>query len=476
MTNALGFLKKLHFVGIGGIGMSGIAEILHNMDFEVTGSDVAVNSNIERLRGMGIKVYEGHSAENVTDADVLIYSSAVSSDNPELVRAKESYIPVIPRGEMLAELMRMKYAVAVSGSHGKTTTTSIISEILKGAGYDPTTIIGGRLNSDNNNASLGKHNIMVAESDESDRSFLLLYPSVAVITNIDKEHMESYADIDDVKDCFVKFANKVPFYGLNVVCLDDSEVSDIIPRLEKRILTYGLSAQADTKALNVEKNGFSVSFDVEHKGIAMGRVKINLPGDHIILNSLAAIAVALEMRVPFTTVADILERFEGVQRRMSVRYKSDTTMVIDDYGHHPTEIAATLKALHDATPGHKICAIFQPHRYTRTKSLMSEFTKCFFYADHLFVTDIYAASEQPIEGIKTEVLVREINKHGFKDAVHIKDMKEIYPVLEGIGFEQSIIITLGAGNITNFSHEIASYIRGKDEKQIGVHIIRGASK
>ena len=463
MTNAFGFLKKLHFVGIGGIGMSGIAEILHNMDFIVTGSDVAVNSNVERLRAMGISVYEGHSADNISGADVLVYSSAVRLDNPELARARESHIPVIQRGEMLAELMRMKFAVAVSGSHGKTTTTSMISEILNGAGYDPTTIIGGRLNRDNNNACLGKHNIMVAEADESDRSFLMLYPSVAVITNIDKEHMDSYSDFNDVKECFIQFANRVPFYGLNVVCLDDRSVSDIIPKLEKRFLTYGLSAQADTKALNVVKDGFSASFDVEHKGIAMGRVKVSLPGDHIILNSLAAIAVALEMRVPFTTVADVLEQFDGVQRRMSVRYKSDETMVIDDYAHHPTEIAATLKALRDAMPGRKICAVFQPHRYSRTKGLMSEFAKCFFDADYLFVTDIYAASEQPIEGVSSDVLVSEINKHGFKDAVHIREMKEVYPALDEIGYEQSVIVTLGAGSITKFSHEIASYLGGKHE-------------
>ncbi|MDR2870787.1 MAG: UDP-N-acetylmuramate--L-alanine ligase [Deferribacteraceae bacterium] len=466
MTNALGFFKRVHFVGIGGIGMSGIAEVLHNMNFSVSGSDISENANVKRLQAMGITVNIGHSADNLAGAEVLVYSSAVQPDNPELVKAKENFLPVIPRGEMLAELMRMQFAVAVSGSHGKTTTTSMISELLSAGGYDPTTIIGGRLNRTNDNAHLGKHNIMVAEADESDRSFLMLYPSIAVVTNIDHEHMESYADFADVKDCFVQFANSVPFYGRAILCLDNPQVADIIPRIEKRFITYGVKAQADVRGYNIQKDGFSVSFDVEVQGMEMGRVTVNLPGDHIILNSLAAIAVGLEMQMQFEDIAAVLSKFEGVQRRMSVRYKDDSTMVIDDYGHHPTEIMATLKAIREALPNYRICAVFQPHRYTRTENLMSDFAKAFFDADSLYVTDIYAASEQPIEGIDAPRLVNEVRAHGFKDVQHLPVWDDIYTQLEEQGYENTVVVTLGAGSITRLSHEIGEYIKKKQQSKI----------
>jgi UDP-N-acetylmuramate--alanine ligase len=461
MTNALGFFKRVHFVGIGGIGMSGIAEVLHNMNFSVSGSDVAANANVKRLQGMGITVHIGHSADNLAGAEVLVYSSAVSPDNPELVKAKENFLPVIPRGEMLAELMRMQFAIAVSGSHGKTTTTSMISEMLSAGGYDPTTIIGGRLNRTNDNAHLGKQNIMVAEADESDRSFLMLHPSIAVVTNIDHEHMDSYADFEDVKTCFVNFANKVPFFGRIVLCLDDPHVADIIPRLEKRFVTYGVKAQADVRGYNIVKDGFSVSFDVEVQGMQMGRVTVNLPGDHIILNSLAAIAVGLEMQMQFEDIADVLAQFEGVQRRMSVRYRDEQTLVLDDYGHHPTEIMATLKAIREAMPSHRICAVFQPHRYSRTANLMSGFAKAFFDADSLYITDIYAASEEPIEGIDAQRLVNEVRAHGFKDVQHLADWKDLYTQLEETGYDNTVVVTLGAGSITTLSHELGEYLRQK---------------
>ncbi len=458
MTNVFGFLKRVHFVGIGGIGMSGIAEVLHRMDFNVSGSDIAESANIERLRSMGIPVSIGHKAENISGADVIVFSSAVRKDNPELTAARDNHIPVIPRGEMLAELMRMQFAIGVAGSHGKTTTTSMIAEILTSAEYDPTTIIGGRLNRTNHNASLGTHNVMVAEADESDRSFLMLYPSVAVITNIDKEHMENYRDMEEVKHCFAAFANRVPFYGCTVLCLDDNAVADIIPMLEKRYVSYGIKAQADVRGTNIEKDGFSVSFDVEHKGVVLGRITVNQPGDHIILNSLAATAVGLEMHIPFTTIANVLGEFQGVQRRMSIRYRSHESIVIDDYGHHPTEIAATLKAVREALKGYRICAVFQPHRYTRTQALMAEFAKCFMDADHLFIMDIYAASESPIEGVNSQMLVKEIKNYGFKDARYLEDKSFLYPQLEEIGFDNTAIITFGAGSITKLSFEIAQYL------------------
>jgi UDP-N-acetylmuramate--alanine ligase len=334
----------------------------------------------------------------------------------------------------------------------------MVSEILSNGGYDPTTIIGGRLNRTENNAHLGSQHIMVAEADESDRSFLMLYPAIAIITNIDKEHMDNYSDFDDVKQCFADFANRVPFYGCNVVCLDDDSVADIIPQIAKRYISYGIKAQADVRGTNIHKDGFSVSFDVEHKGILLGRVTVNQPGDHIILNSLAAITVALELQVPFTSIAKALAEFQGVQRRMSVRYRNSDTIVIDDYGHHPTEIAATLKAVREALPGYRICAVFQPHRYSRTQSLMAEFAKCFMDADHLFVTDIFAASETPIDDVNTGTLIKAMKTHGFRDARYLEDWNELYPQLEDIGFDNTVVMTFGAGNITKLSFDIAGYL------------------
>jgi UDP-N-acetylmuramate--alanine ligase len=300
---------------------------------------------------------------------------------------------------------------------------------------------------------------MVAEADESDRSFLMLYPTVAVITNIDREHMENYENFKEVKQCFVEFANKVPFYGCNIVCLDDKEVMDIIPQLKKRFVTYGIKAQADVRAANIVKDGFSVSFDVEYKGMYLGGVTVNMPGDHIILNSLAAIAVCLEMQVPFTLISKVLGNFQGVQRRMSVRYRSENTIVLDDYGHHPTEIAATLRAIREAAVGYRVCAVFQPHRYSRTAALMQEFAKCFFDADHLFVTDIYAASEQPVKGITAQVLVSEIKKHSGKNVEYLKDWPDLYKRLNDIGYDRLVVITFGAGNITKFSYELGEHFQ-----------------
>ena len=362
MNSVFGRFSHIHFVGIGGIGMSGIAEVLHNMGFKVSGSDINENANVKMLREMGIKISIGHDESNVEYADVIVYTSAARDDNPELVRARQERKPVIKRGEMLSELMRLKFAVAVAGSHGKTTTTSMVAEIVKAAKLDPTILIGGRLNSTNNNASYGKSNIMIAEADESDRSFLMLYPSIAVITNIDYEHMESYKDFDDVKESFTEFANMVPFYGTSVLCIDNNNVADIIPNITKRFITYGTKAQADIRAVNIKKDGFSVSYDVKKGEDILGHIEIMLPGDHIVLNSLAALTAAMEMGIEFDIIAETLKNFSGVQRRMSIRYKSEKYIVIDDYGHHPTEIATTLKAVREASPESSIVVIFQPHR------------------------------------------------------------------------------------------------------------------
>jgi UDP-N-acetylmuramate--alanine ligase len=460
-----GKVKHIHFVGIGGIGMSGIAEVLKNMGFSVTGSDISENANVKRLKSLSIPVYIGHKKENVENADVVVYSSAVKLDNPELVAANQQYIPCIKRGEMLAELMRMKYSIVIAGSHGKTTTTSMIAEIFKAADLDPTIVIGGRLNSENNNASLGKSSIMISEADESDRSFLILYPTFSVITNIDLEHLDCYADLDDLKSAFAEFANKVPFYGKNFICLDDENCADIIPMLRKKFVTYGIKSKADITAMNIKKTGFKTSYNVNAYGEDLGEFELNFPGEHNISNSLAAIGVALEFSIDVNTIKCALKNFKGVQRRLSKRYESSEITVFDDYGHHPTEIKTTLKALREAYGNKKILVIFQPHRYTRTKFLMNQFAKSFFNADLLFITDIYPASEEPIEGVTSERLTLEIKNHGFKDVYYIQDLKDFYTYFEKEDCRDCIVVTFGAGNITNFSYEIAEYLQEKSKNK-----------
>jgi len=456
-----GKIKQIHFVGIGGIGMSGIAEVLHNLGFIVTGSDTARNSTVERLTSLGIDVVQGHSADNVGRADLVVYSSAVKMDNPELVQARDNYIPVIKRAEMLAELMRMKYSIVVAGSHGKTTTTSMIGEILYYADFDPTVVIGGRLNRDYNNALVGKSEFMVSEADESDRSFLILYPTVSVITNIDLEHLDAYEDMDDLKNAFIRFANKVPFYGVNILCIDDMNVTDIIPYIEKRFTTYGLSAKADVSGYDIKRTGFSVSFEVSLHGKKLGRVKLALPGEHNVLNALAAIAVGFELEIPFSRIKKGLENFQGVQRRLTLKLDSDNVKVIDDYGHHPTEIFTTLRAVREAFHDYRIVAIFQPHRYSRTSALMTDFAKCFFDADELYVSDIYAASEDPIENVNSERLVAEIKKHGFKDVFYIEKPADFLDNISNYRDQKTVFLTLGAGDITNFSSELAKVLEDK---------------
>lgn len=464
MNRVFGVYSHIHFVGIGGIGMSGIAEVLQKMGFTVSGSDISESANVERLRSVGINVFIGHDKNNIVGADVLVFTSAATIDNPEILAARECRMPVISRGEMLAELMRLKYAVAVAGSHGKTTTTSMIAEIVKEANLDPTILIGGRLNSTDNNAAFGNSNIMIAEADESDRSFLMLYPSIAIITNIDHEHMENYKNFDDVKESFTSFANRVPFYGCCVLCIDNDNVADIIPKIEKRFITYGMKAQAEVRATDIVKDGFGVSFNVLRGETVLGRLNLKLPGDHIVLNSLAALITCLEMGISFETISGALSKFKGVQRRMSVRFESDNLLVMDDYGHHPTEIAVTLKALREAMPGRKIVVVFQPHRYSRTQSLLGEFMKCFMDADKLFITDIYAASEKPIEGITSEYLVSEMKNHGVRDVTYLPVWKDFFEYTVEMDDSPKVIATFGAGNITNFSHEIGAYFTEKEHK------------
>ncbi len=455
-------VKKIHFIGIGGIGMSGIAEVLCNLGFEVSGSDLKKSKNTDRLETLfKVRIYEGHAAENIGDAQVVVYSSAVKEDNPEVVRAKEKAIPVIPRAEMLAELMTLKpYAVAVSGTHGKTSTTSMVATVLGHAGFDPTTVVGGVVDTLGSNARLGKSDWFVTEADESDRSFLMLYPTVAVVTNIDKEHMESYKGMEDVVQCFTDFVNKVPFYGACILCLDDPNVQLIIPRIKRRRVTYGMTAQADISAHDVRYDeNFKTTFSVWKGSEVLGEISMPVPGKHNVYNALAATAVALELEIPFIKVAEAFANFKNANRRFQLKGEAQGISVVDDYGHHPTEILATLSAAKNGSNGRRTVVIFQPHRYSRTQELMNEFALAFNNADVLFVTDIYAASEQPLEGITAEILTENIKKYGHKNATFIGDVEtaaeKVLPHLQ----TGDLVITLGAGSITRLSDEILERLK-----------------
>lgn len=455
-------VKNIHFIGIGGIGMSGIAEVLCNLGFTVAGSDLKKSKNTDRLETLhNVRIYEGHAAENVGDAQVVVYSSAVKDDNPEVVIAKEKGIPVIPRAEMLAELMSLKpYAVAVAGTHGKTSTTSMVATVLGHAGFDPTTVVGGVVDTLGSNARLGKSEWFVTEADESDRSFLMLYPTISVVTNIDKEHMESYKGMDDVVQCFTDFVNKVPFYGACVLCLDDPNVQLIIPRIKRRRVTYGLTAQADVSAHEIRHNEqFGSTFKVQKGAETLGEINLPVPGTHNVYNALAATAVALELGVPFEKISEAFATFKNANRRFQFKGEVGGISVVDDYGHHPTEILATLSAAKNGSGGRRTVVVFQPHRYSRTKELMNEFALCFNNADVLFITDIYAASEQPIEGITAEVLTENVKQYGHKNAQYIGEVEgatdKVLPFLR----EGDLVITLGAGTITRLSDEILEKLK-----------------
>ena len=444
--------------------MSGIAEVLCNLEFSVSGSDLRKSKNTDRLEKVGAKIFEGHAAENVGDAQVVVYSSAVKEDNPEVVFAKENKIPVIPRAEMLAELMTLKpYSVAVAGTHGKTSTTSMIATILGHAGIEPTTIVGGVVDTLGSNAKLGTSDWFVTEADESDRSFLMLSPTLAIVTNIDKEHMESYKGMDDVVQCFTDFINKVPFYGAAVMCLDDPNVQLIIPKLKRRRVTYGMTAQADVSGHNIVYNdNFGSTFTVWKAAEILGEINLPVPGKHNIYNALAATSVALELEIPFAKIAEAFAKFKNADRRFQFKGEANGIAVIDDYGHHPTEIVATLSAAKNGSGGRRTVVIFQPHRYSRTKELMNEFALCFNNADVLYVLDIYAASEQPIEGITAEILTENIRQYGHKDVNYIGGIETAAAkVVENLQ-ENDLVITLGAGSITRLSDEILEKLNRRD--------------
>ena len=455
-------VKRIHFIGIGGIGMSGIAEVLCNLGFVVSGSDIKKSKNTDRLEAMGLKVSEGHAAENVGDAQVVVYSSAVRSDNPEVVIAKEKGIPVIPRAEMLAELMTLKpYAVAIAGTHGKTSTTSMVATVLVHAGVDPTTVVGGVVDSLGSNAKLGASEWFVTEADESDRSFLMLYPTIAVVTNIDKEHMESYKGMDDVVQCFTDFVNKVPFFGAAIICLDDPNVQLIIPNIKRRRVTYGMTAQADISAHNIRYNdSFGSTFTVWRGDDILGDIELPVPGQHNVYNALAATAVALELEIPFAKIAEAFSNFKNANRRFQFKGEENGITVVDDYGHHPTEILATLSAAKNSSGGRRTVVVFQPHRFSRTQELMDEFALAFNNADVLYVLDIYAASEAPIEGITAEVLTDNIRRYGHKNANYIGDVDSAAAKVASNLQAGDLVITLGAGSVTRLSDEILEKLRG----------------
>ena len=446
----------IHFVGIGGIGMSGIAELLLNLGYRVSGSDIQSSDITRRLEKLGGTVYAGHAADNLKAVDVVVTSSAIDPGNPEVALALEKAIPVIPRAEMLAELMRLKYSIAVAGAHGKTSTTSLVAAVLDQGQLDPTVVIGGKLKSIGVNAVLGQGDFIVAEADESDGSFLKFSPTIAVVTNIDKEHLDFYKDLEAIKSVFLDFIHRIPFYGLAVLCLDNEAVQDIIPGIKNRYTTYGLSSQADLQAKNVRFDGLCSCFDLYHHGRDLGEICLNMPGLHNIYNSMAAISVGLELGIAFTTIKAALETVQGVQRRLEIKGETEGVTVIDDYGHHPTEVKTTLLALNECWPDRRKVVVFQPHRYTRTQALFTEFTRAFYQSDVLFVMPIYAASEQPIAGVNAALLCEGIKAHGHKDVRCVSGPEEAVQQLEGVLAPDDILLTLGAGDVWKIGERLLS--------------------
>jgi len=448
-----GRVRHVHFIGVGGIGMSGLAEILRTLEFDVSGSDMKAGDTTHRLARLGVRVDIGHRAENVRGADVVVYSSAINVQNPEIVEAHQRGIPVIPRAEMLAELMRVKYGVAIAGSHGKTTTTSLVATILGAAGFDPTVVVGGRMHVWGTNAKLGAGDLLVAEADESDGSFLRLTPTIAAVTNIDPEHLDFYGTHDKVKEAFVQFVQKVPFYGLAVLCLDHPSVQELLPRIARRHVTYGLSPQADYSARAVGFHKLRTSFVAYKGGRPLGEFVVQMPGQHNVLNCLAAIAVADELEVPIDVIKDALATFRGVARRFTIVAEVNGVALVDDYGHHPAEVLATLAAARKAFDGRVIVA-FQPHRHTRTHHLFDEFTRAFNQADRLVLLDIYAAGEAPIEHVSSERLAEAIKNHGHHAVSYEPDRSRVARILASEARPGDCVIALGAGDVNRLLKDV----------------------
>ena len=456
-------IQRIHFVGIGGIGMSGIAEVLLNLGYRVSGSDLRESAVTDRLKKFGAMIFEGHRAENIHGSEVVVTSSAISKANPEVAEAHALKIPVIQRAEMLAELMRLKYGIAIAGMHGKTTTTSMVAAVLAAGNLDPTVVVGGRVDALGSNARLGKSQYLIAEADESDRSFLKLSPILSVVTNIDREHMDTYRDMADVEDTFIDFMDRVPFYGMLVVCNDEDPLRALLPRLKRRYVTYGKREDSDFRivpALDASQGKSAINqFGIEYKGKLLGDFSLNVPGAHNVLNATAAIAVGVGLEIPAYSIQYAIETFRGVDRRFQLKGEVEGIRVIDDYGHHPTEIRATLQAARQAAKG-RVHVIFQPHRYTRTQALMPEFATSFGDADNLYVLDIYPASEQPIPGITAEALCEEIGKAG-KKANYARSAAEAVTAVSATAEPGDLVMTLGAGSVYQLGPQIVESLKGR---------------
>ncbi len=454
--------QLIHFVGIGGIGMSGIAEVLLNLGYPISGSDVKLSPITERLAAMGARIHEGHAAEYVAGAKAVVVTSAVDERNPEVAEARRRQVPVIPRGELLAELMRLKFGIAIAGSHGKTTTTSMVAAVMSHAGMDPTVVVGGRVNQmGGSNARVGQSKYLLVESDESDGSFLKLAPILAVVTNIDREHLDHYADLAEIRAAFRDFVNKVPFYGAAVLCLDDENVQQILPSIKRRVITYGTSTQADLRLSDVTASAFGSDFQLRLHGADLGEFHLNVPGFHNVLNATAAVAIGLEIELKPETIAEALKTFSGVQRRFQIKGQESGVTVIDDYGHHPTEIRATLAAAR-ACRYSKVHVLFQPHRYTRTQYLMDDFARSFGDADSVDVMDIYAASETPIEGVTGEALAARMRDFGHRGAQYVGSMESGIAAVRNAAQEGDAIVTLGAGSVSQAGEKILAALGGRN--------------
>ena len=463
-------IHTIHLVGIGGSGMSGIAEVLINLGYRVQGSDLKANAVTLRLAQLGARIAVGHAAANVDGADVVVISSAVSPENPEVAAALAARVPVVQRAEMLGELMRFRYSIAVAGTHGKTTTTSLVASILAEGGADPTFVIGGRLKSADSNARLGSGRYLVAEADESDASFTHLQPLIAIVTNIDNDHLATHdGDFERLKSSFVEFLHNLPFYGLAILCLDDATLAGVMPRVGRPIMTYGLSSAADVRAVNVRRNGLQTQFDVVRSGSsirdAIGAaltVTLNLPGTHNVSNALAAIAVATELGIDDAAIARALAAFQGIDRRLQhvadVMFGGGAVTIVDDYGHHPTEIAATLEALRQGYPGRRLVLAFQPHRYSRTRDLIDDFGKVLSQADVLLVTEVYSAGEAPISGADGRAICRAVRSRGQVEPVFVENVERLGQALQDVVHGGDVVITMGAGNINTVSHGLPAVL------------------
>jgi UDP-N-acetylmuramate--alanine ligase len=453
-------IQHIHFVGIGGTGMNGIAEVMISLGYQVSGSDLQENAAIQRLRTLGALIHIGHHADNLQDVDVVVKSTAINGNNPEVEAARQRKIPIVPRAEMLAELMRFRFGIAIAGTHGKTTTTSLTASILGEAELDPTYVIGGRLNHSGTNAQLGQSDYLVVEADESDGSFLYLSPMIAVVTNIDEDHLETYdSDFARLKSVFVDFLHQIPFYGRAIVCIDDEHAKSILPLISKPTITYGLSADADIRAINVEQHGWQTRFSVVRNNASALHITLNLPGTHNVLNSLAAITVAIELGIDDSVIQKALQEFRGIGRRLQINGENvpianGTVLLVDDYGHHPREITATLQAVKAVWPNRRLVLVFQPHRFTRTRALFEDFAQCLSGVDCLILLEVYAAGEQPIHGADSRSLARAVRTRGKVEPVFVSEQQQLHQILPGLLENNDVVLTMGAGSIGQMAAQL----------------------